>query len=118
MLIFLDFNIDHMDWLAYTDETDRPGEFCYNFSIANDLTQIVNFPTWIPDCECHGPALLDLFLSSDASICFTMAFLPLGSSDHVVWVSIDFPVNSKPDAHVIACLMTIVVLIGIVFMVI
>ena len=99
VLIFLDFNIDHMDWLAYTDETDRPGEFCYNFSISNDLTQIVNFPTWIPDCECHGPALLDLFLSSDASICFTMAFPPLGNSDHVVVsVSIDFPTNSQQDA--------------------
>ena len=93
VLIFLDINIDHMDWLAYTGETDRPGEFCYSFSISNDLTQIVNFPTWIPDCECHSPALLDLFLSSDAIICFTMAFLPLGSSDHVVSVSIDFPIN-------------------------
>ena len=40
----------------------------------------------------HSPALLDLFLSSDASICSTMAFPPLGISHHVfVSVSIDFP---------------------------
>ena len=57
---------------------------CYNFSISNDLTQMVNFPTQIPDCDSHSPALLDLFISSDASICSTMAFTPLGNSDHVV----------------------------------
>ena len=45
---------------------------------------MVNFPTWIPDCDSHSPALFDLFISSDASICSTMAFPPLGNSDHVV----------------------------------
>ena len=57
---------------------------CYNFSISNDLTQMVNFPTRIPDCDSHSTVLLDLFLSSDVSICSTMAFSPLGNSDHVV----------------------------------
>ena len=52
---------------------------CYNFSISNDLTQVVSFPTRIPDGDSHSPALLNLFLSSDASICSTM-----GNSDHVV----------------------------------
>ena len=61
--------------------------------ISNDLTQMVNFPSWIPDCDSQSPAILDLFISSDASICFTMAFPPLGNSDHVVVsVSIDFPI--------------------------
>ena len=42
----------------------------------------------------NSPALLDLFLSSDPSICFTKVFLSLGNSDHVVFlVSIDFPSN-------------------------
>ena len=67
--------------------------------ISNDLTQMVHFPTWFPDCDCHSPALVDLFLSSDASICFTMAFPPLGNSDHVVVpFSIDFPSKSQRDA--------------------
>ena len=57
---------------------------------------MVNFPTQIPDCDFHSPAL---FLSSDASICSTMVSPPLGNSDHVaVSVSIDFPINTKPDA--------------------
>ena len=60
---------------------------------------MVNFPTRIPDCDSHSSALLDLFISSDAAIGSTMAFPPLGNSDHVVVsVSIDFPINSKWDA--------------------
>ena len=65
---------------------------------------MVNFPTQIPDCNSHSPALLDSFLSSETSICSTMAFPPLGNSNHVVSVSIDFPSNSQWDApfHYIA----------------
>ena len=93
------FKVHHKDWLNYSGETDRLGKLCHNFSISNDLMQMVNFPTRIPDCDSHSPALLDLFLSSDASICSTMAFPPLGNSDHIlVSVSIDFPSNSQRDA--------------------
>ena len=61
---------------------------------------MVNFPTPISDCDSHSPTLLDLFISSDTSICSTMAFSPLGNSDHVlVSVSIDFPTNSQQDAQ-------------------
>ena len=59
---------------------------------------MVNFPTQIPDCDSHSPALLDLFISSGASVCSVMAFPPLGNSDHVVVsVSTDFPTNAKQD---------------------
>ena len=99
VFVFGHFNIHHKDWLTFSGGTDRPGELCYNISISNDLTQMVNFPTWICDCDSHSPALLDLFISSDSSICSTMAFPSLGNSDHVVIsVSIDFPINSKWDA--------------------
>ena len=66
---------------------------------------MVNFPTRIQDCDSHSAALLDLFISSDAIICSTIAFPQLGSSDHVVVsVSTDFPSNSQRDApfHCIA----------------
>ena len=99
MFLSLDFKVHHKDWLTYSSPTDQPGELCYNFSIPNDLTEMVNFPTRIPDCDSHNPTLLDLFLSSDTSTCSTMAFAPLGNSDHVVvLVSIDFPTNSQQDA--------------------
>ena len=92
---FGDFN-NHKEWLPYSGGIDRSGELCYNFSISNDLTQMFNFPNQIPDCGFHSPSLLDLFLSSGTSIRSTMAFSPLGSSDHVVVsVFIDFPSNSQ-----------------------
>ena len=77
----------------------------FGFSISNDLTQMINFPTQILDCDSHSPALLDLIHSSDTSICSTVAFPPLENSDHVVVsVSIDFPSNAQrdPPFHCIA----------------
>ena len=98
MFVFGDFNIHHKDWLTCSGGTDRSGELCYNFSISNNLTEMANFPIWFPACGTHSPALLDLFLFSDASICSAMAFPPLENSDHVaVSVSIDFSTNSQYD---------------------
>ena len=68
VFVFEDFDIHHKDWLTYFSGTGRPG----------DLTQMVNFRTQIPDFDSHSPALLDVFLSSDVSICTTVAFPPLG----------------------------------------
>ena len=48
---------------------------------------MVSVPTWINGCDSQSP---------DARICFTVAFPPLGNSDHViVSVSIGFPSHSK-----------------------
>ena len=115
---FRDFNIHYKDWLTYSGGTERSGELCYNFSISNDLTQMVNFPTRIPDCDSHSPALLDFFLSSDTSIYSTMAFPRLEKSDHVVSVSIDFPSYSQQDILFIALLMIILVLVEMVYVII
>ena len=96
---FGDFNVHHKDWLIYSGGTDRSGELCYNFSISNDLTQMVNFPSRIPDCYSYSPAILDLFISSGTSICSTKVFPPSENSDHVVVsVYIDFPSYSQWNA--------------------
>ena len=63
VFVFGEFNVHHKDWLTYSSGTDRRGELCYIFFISNDLTQMANFPTLIPDCDSHSPAFLDLFLS-------------------------------------------------------
>ena len=99
VFVFGDLNIHHKDWLTYSGGTDRPGELCYKFSISNDLTQMVNFPTWIPDCDSYRSALLDLFISSDTTICSTLPFHSFRNSDQVVVsVSINFLINSKQNA--------------------
>ena len=86
------------------------------FFISNNLTQMVNFPTHIPECDSHSPALLDL---SDTSICSTVVFPPLGNSDHVaVSVFFDFPSFTTDYLASLHCLMTILVLTGMVFLII
>ena len=60
---------------------------------------MVNFSTWIHDCDSHSPVLLEIVLLSDPSICSIVAFPPLGNSDHVVVsVSIEHPSNSEGHA--------------------
>ena len=51
--------------------------------ISKYLTEMLNFPTRIPDLDSHGSALVDLFISSDPSIYSTEPFPPLRNSDHV-----------------------------------
>ena len=74
--------------------------FCNTYSDFHmEKTEMVKFPTWIPDCDSQSPAYLDLYISFDASICSAMAFPPLGNSDHVVVsVSIEFLTNLQGDA--------------------
>ena len=109
-----------MDWLTYSGQNNRPGDLCcYNFWISNDFTQVVNFPTGITDCNSYSPALLNLFISSDARIFSTMAFPPLGNSDDVaVSVYINFSPNSKGDAPFHHGAYYIFVWIGTVFVII
>ena len=46
----------------------------------------------------YSPVLLDLFLSSEVSICPAVTFHSLGNSDHiVVSVSINFPLKPNGD---------------------
>ena len=68
-------------------------------SFINFLSQ-TTFLRWLTfllrsQTDSHSPTLLNLFIFSDASICFTMAFPTFGNFDHVVVsVSIDFPSKS------------------------
>ena len=118
VFVFGDFNVHHKDWLTYSGGTDRPGELCYNFSISNDLTQMVNFPTRIPDCDSHSPALLDLFL---LMLVFVLQWLSLHWAILIMLLS-QFPLTfhhiHNELSRFIALLMTILVLIGMVFVII
>ena len=63
-----------------------------------DFTQMVNFLTLIPECDSDSRALLDLFISSDASVWSTIAFLSMINSYYVVVsVSMNFPITSEQD---------------------
>ena len=58
VFVFGHFNIHHKDCLTFSGGADRPGELCYNFSFSQDLTQMVNFPNQITDCDLNCPAPL------------------------------------------------------------
>ena len=47
VFLFRDFSSHYKNWLTYSGGSDRPGDLCYNFSISNDLTQMLSFPTKI-----------------------------------------------------------------------
>ena len=84
VFVLRDFHIYHKDWLTYSDGTGRFGELYCNFFISNHLTQMVNVPTRIPDCDSQSPALLNVFFSPDLST-FSIVILPLkGSPDQVL----------------------------------
>ena len=57
--------------------------------MAQDLTQIGDFPTRIPDRDDHQTYLLDLFLCSNPDPCTVASRPPLGKSDHMV-VGVDW----------------------------
>ena len=49
-------------------------------------------------CDSYNPVLLNVFISSVTNICSTIAFPPLGNSEHVpVSVTIDISSNSKGE---------------------
>ena len=59
---------------------------------------MVNLTTAIAYCRSHNVTLSDLFLSSDATVCSTVAFPSLGNSDHVAAAaSNDLPSNSTAE---------------------
>ena len=68
-----DFNAHHKDWLTNSGGTERPGKLCYIFLSQTTLLWWLTFLLRSPSVP-HSPAILDLFLSSDAAICSTMAF--------------------------------------------
>ena len=88
------------------------------------LSQMISFRWltflyWIPGNGSHSTTLLDLLVFSDASICFMIAFPPLVNSDNVVaLVFIEFLSNSKDRIRFVEQAMTLLVLIGMVFMMI
>ena len=91
VFVFGNFNVHHEVWLTYSGGTDRPRTvFLSQMILLRWLTFLLSSQT-----DTHSSTLLDFFLSSVTSICSTMAFPLLRNSDHVVTVSIDFPINSK-----------------------
>ena len=82
----------------FSNKTTHEGIDCHNFAVSHDLTQIIDFPTRIPDVEHHFQYILDLFLSSTPELFQSFPNTPLGTSDHlVVTVNINLPQKQSTD---------------------
>ena len=81
---------------------------------------MVNFSTQIADCDSHILALLDFFLSHDASICSTLAFPPLKILIMLLlsYFPMTFLQTQKEMPLFIIQLMTIFMIIGMVLVII
>ncbi len=86
-----DFNVHHQLWLS-SSFTEKPGEHAYNFALLNDLEQLVQHPTYIPDCLGDRTNILDLFLTSNPSKYSVKLFPPLGSPNHNL-ISVSCPIT-------------------------
>ena len=93
-----DFNIHHEKWLVYSNKTDPEGRYCYDFSVAYELTQIIDSPTHVPDIIDQYHNLLDLYLTTCPDLCTATVSSPLGRSDHcMVSVAIDVQCKQSTD---------------------
>ena len=102
VFVFGDFNVHQKDWLTYSVGTDR---LCYNFSSQMNLLRWLVFLLGYQTVILIVSVFWIYFFVLTLVFFSTMAFPPLGKSDHVVVsVSIDFPTNSQWDApfHCIA----------------
>ena len=97
VFVFGFFDVHHKDWLTYSGGTNRPCELRYNFYLKQPNSD-GSLSCSDPRLHSQSLALLDFFVSSDASISSTMAFPTLGNSDHLlVSIFIDFSSNSRRD---------------------
>ena len=67
VFVFGDLNIHCKVWLTYSGGTNRLSEPSYSFSMSNNHTQMINFPTRIPQipgCGSYSPGLLVFFINS------------------------------------------------------
>ena len=89
-----DFNVHHTEWLHST-HTDLGGREAFDFSLTNELEQIIQHPTRIPDHHDHASNPLDLFFTSNPSNYSYERYSPLGSSDHFL-ISVCTSFSSPP----------------------
>jgi len=75
-----DFNIHHFEWLG---SADTAGLEAFKFSVSQNLSQIVDFPTRFPDNDAHSPSLLDLYLILDLGSCKASRETLIGSFHHL-----------------------------------
>ena len=108
---FGDFCVNHKDCFTHSGATDRSGELCYNFSITNDLTQMVNLSNLVLNCGSQSAALSDSFVLQWLSLQWEILIMLLSQ------FPLTFQQIHNGMLRFIALLVTILVLIETVFVI-
>ena len=95
IILLGDFNVHNSDWLRYSGMTNAAGREAEAFAISHDLSQLVTFPTRIPDIASQSANTLDLFLTSDPENFSISPSAPLGKSDHCL-IKVIRPITPPP----------------------
>lgn len=77
-----DFNIHHKDWLVHSNKTGKEGRYYGDFSIAYELTQIIEELTPVPNVMWQQANLFNLFLTYCTDECLAKVLPTIGTSDH------------------------------------
>ena len=89
-----DFNARHSDWCP-SDSTSPTGQKLHEIFHCFGLSQMVCFPTHVPNTQRHGSCLDLIITNSPESICDIEPSAPLGLSDHLqILCSLRFPLLS------------------------
>ena len=89
-----DFNARHSDWCP-SDSTSPTGQTLQEIFHCFGLSQMVSFPTHVPNTQRHGSCLDLIITNSPESICDIEPSAPLGLSDHLqILCSLRFPLLS------------------------
>ncbi|KAL7644661.1 UNVERIFIED_CONTAM: hypothetical protein RMT77_004202 [Armadillidium vulgare] len=83
IIILGNFKVHHRQWLSSSSH-DTDCERAFHFVIQNDLEQLVQLPTHIPDRLGDETNILDLFLTYNSYPYTVKLFPTLGSSDHLL----------------------------------
>ena len=79
-----DFNVHNNTWLHFSGNTNTAGIECEAFASTHNFTQLIDFPTRIPDTLNHNSHTLDLFLTNFPQSYNIESLPPIGSSDHLL----------------------------------
>lgn len=94
-------------WLKHSKVTDVACIHALNFSIAQSLAQIMDFPTRFPSKSQQQASLLVLFFTTFLCSCQALQHCPLGNSDHsVVAIDISFQASIKQEPLSVTSMLT------------
>ena len=121
IFVFGDFNDHHKDWLTYTGGTERSGELCYKWPYSSQMTLLRWLTFLLGSQTVIFQVMLFWIYFFLLMLVFVLQWLSLHCEILIMFLSqfsLTFHHIQNGMAHVMALLMTILVVIGTTFVII